>query len=65
MMTRKHYNKIADAIYEGFAEHVEHPKFHIASVITNALRGTNPSFDSQRFYNACMHGRGKKKRIKR
>lgn len=55
-MSRKDYIKLADAIYHAYADW---PEVHadVASVITNALKGTNERYDSGRFYYACMNGR--------
>lgn len=62
-MTRKHYIKIADAINSSFVEGEQYYKFEIAQIIANALRGTNPAYDSARFYNAAMGNT--KKRVRR
>lgn len=63
-MTHKHYNKIADVIFDSFKEGEQYYKFELAQAIAVALKGTNPNYDFSRFYNACMNGRGKKKRAK-
>ena len=56
-MSRKDYNKLADAIYVSFSEHQTYEKHQIVQCISNALRGTNPRYQSDRFYRACMNGR--------
>lgn len=64
-MTRKDYNKLADAIFDQFKEGEQYYKFEIAQAISNALRGTNPRYQSDRFYRACMNDRTAKKPRKR
>lgn len=61
-MSRKDYNKLADAIYEQFKEGEQYYKFEIAQAISNSLRGTNPRYQSDRFYRACMNDRTAKKK---
>lgn len=61
-MTRKHYNKIADALYYGLDANKHYAKYELVQLITNTLKGTNPAYDSARFYNACMNGRTSRKR---
>jgi len=55
-LSRKDYNKLARAIYVGVEEDDTLTKADIAQLIANALKGTNPRFDSRRFYMAAVHG---------
>lgn len=61
-MSRKHYKRIAEAVATlqlgGATKSVkkqEYIKAIVAQQLANALRGTNPRFDSARFYRACVN----------
>lgn len=64
-MSRKDYNKIADAIHDCFGQaDGPYSREQFILCLSNALKGTNPRYNSARFYNACLHGRRRKKRVK-
>lgn len=61
-MSRKHYKLIANAIatlpLDQFTKSTKKQQYiaaKIAQHISNSLRGTNPRYDSARFYRACLH----------
>lgn len=65
-MTRKHYKMIAEYINLMVDDGETYTKAQLVGIVANALRGTNPRYNSTRFYNYCLQGAPKsKKRAKR
>jgi hypothetical protein len=63
-MTRKHYQMIADAIYNTATAGGKRPfrndlMIRLIGELSAAFTETNPRFNARRFESACLHGRKK------